>query len=784
MKNLIVAALAFSVFAVQAALPFLDFEDGEGCVYSPSKDDATGIRGFSESFATSGQRSFRLGSTEEHAQKTGFAVAELRRKGGPISDLSSYDRLVFDAVNLDEDEKSVPVYPVVGAERVRKARFVVGLKPFEVTTAVVPLSAWRTAGVNLKDVRGLSVALSNPNASFVHFDNFVFLKPGESMPARSEAFAATVRQLGPAKAAWAQRKADEEAKRLAAERARQRTELAAFLAGRGRTAPRAGAMAVAAASGMDQIRPQVTDCAKLRPADRLAVSLARGEYESVQLAVVADGRDLRNVRATAEGFPFDVKCRTIGYVDVRYPLAYQQAYCEPSVDAPGGYVRKTRMTPLGWYADPILDFQSAADVPANAVQGFLVTVQAPRDARRGTYAGTVRVSADGEGTVGIPLSVRIYGFEMPKVSPLPLLINFTPFVQPRSLSWTPEQAEELRCDPEAPVNLWKRHRETWADFLAEYFIGPGTVYSPMRTADLPDLDLLVREDRRGRLGTFVFGSWASKDEEDWTRRLLPILRHRYEQVKAAGLADRAVLYAYDETEPKFFAGISNAAVRCHRDLPGVKLSTTAYDDDFGVGTILGGVDWFTPQTPKFRADAAAKARAEGRQVWWYVACGQKAPLANSFVENPLADLRLLLGAQAVRMKPEGFLYYAIAKWNQKRPITSGPYVDWSPVGIRHAGMRAYDGDGVWAYCGPDGTPVSTLRLENFRDGIEDYAYATELAARLKRHPADDAWAREARRLLAVPESVMVSITNFTDDAGAVYAWRDRMAELIEKEVSK
>lgn len=158
MKQFCTVVFSLVACAAQAALLFLDFEQDEGCTFSPSKDDATGIRGFSESFATSGRRSFRLGSTEEDAMKTGYAVAELRRKGGPVSDLSAYDRLVFDAVNLDEDEKSVPIYPVVGAERVRKARFVAGFKPFEVTTAVVPLSTWRAAGVDLKDVRGLRAA--------------------------------------------------------------------------------------------------------------------------------------------------------------------------------------------------------------------------------------------------------------------------------------------------------------------------------------------------------------------------------------------------------------------------------------------------------------------------------------------------------------------------------------------------------------------------------------------------------------------------------------------------
>lgn len=776
-QHLAVAAVLLAC-AAHGALPFFDFESPEECVILPKKDDVTGIRAFSDEYATSGKRSVRLGSTPEKAAKAGYAVIELRRKAGPMPDLSGYDRLVFDAVNLDADEKGIPLYPVVSGDRVRAARSVHMLRPYEVTQVVVKLSVWKEAGVDMKDVRGLSIAIADATGSTIHFDNFAFLKKGEALPARTEAYAATVARLGPVAVEAARRKAEERARRLREERARQGREMKAWLA---KTGAAGDGIAVGVASAMDQIRPKVTDFSLLKPARALSVGLARGEYESVQLAVMsAAGRRLRNVRVEASGFPFEVKCRVIGYVDSKYPTAYMQSYCEPS-DRPCGYVRKTRLTPLGWYADPVMDFLPAADVEAGDVQGFLVTVRAPRDAAKGVRRGTVRVLADGERAVELPLAVRVYGFETPLVSPLPLLINFTPFVQPRSLSWTEEQARELRNDPEAPVNLWKRHREAWADFLAEYFIGPGTVYSPMNAKDVPDLDLLVREDRRGRLGHFVFGSWGSRSEADWEKRVRPILRHRHEQVKAAGLADaRAVLYAYDETEPKFFASISNSAERCHRDLPGLPLSTTAYDDDCGVGTILAGVDWFTPQTTKYSPEIAAKARAAGRQVWWYVACGQKSPLANFFVENPPSEARLLMGAQAVRMRPDGFLYYAVAKWNERRSITSGPYTGWSPVGIRHNGGKAYNGDGVWTYCGPDGTPVSTLRLENFRDGVEDYAYAKTLEGLLARHAdRDDAWAREARGLLAVPESVMVSITDYTDRADAVYAWRDRMAELIE-----
>ena len=234
---------------------------------------------------------------------------------------------------------------------------------------------------------------------------------------------------------------------------------------------------------------------------------------------------------------------------------------------------------------------------------------------------------------------------------------------------------------------------------------------------------------------------------------------------------------------EFPAGLINpgedpreAAVRELKEaLPGVPVSTTAYDHEFGVDTPLDVMDWFTPLTPKFNVEKAAASRKAGHQVWWYICCGPHAPFANMFIECPAIEGRLLMGAQSVRQRPDGFLSYQISIWNSKRCISSGPYTDWDP-----RSWTRYYGDGSWTCVGPDGTPLPTVRLENFRDGLEDFAYAKLLEAKLAaRKDAEDEWSRKARELLAVPQDVMEAMTKYTDDPTEVYRWRDAMADLIE-----
>ena len=91
----------------------------------------------------------------------------------------------------------------------------------------------------------------------------------------------------------------------------------------------------------------------------------------------------------------------------------------------------------------------------------------------------------------------------------------------------------------------------------------------------------------------------------------------------------------------------------------------------------------------------------------------------------------------------------------------------------------HNGEGCWTCVGRDGRPLPTVRLENFRDGLEDLAYAKLLEERLRQGQSSDEWVRAAKRLLSVPETVAKSLTDYSDDPRSVYDWRDEMADLLE-----
>ena len=161
------------------------------------------------------------------------------------------------------------------------------------------------------------------------------------------------------------------------------------------------------------------------------------------------------------------------------------------------------------------------------------------------------------------------------------------------------------------------------------------------------------------------------------------------------------------------------------------------------------------------------------------------------LEGPPCEIRSLMGAQTQKFKPDGFLYYATTHWYAKEPIKEGPFTKWEP-----RSYGAYHGDGQWTCCGgPDNMPLPTIRLENFRDGVEDLWYVKLLEKKLhevesgkliiKSVGSADAkrshalWMQRARKLLSVPDDVVKSLGEFSTDPDIIYRWRNEMAELIE-----
>ncbi|WJH32902.1 DUF4091 domain-containing protein [Paenibacillus sp. CC-CFT747] len=73
-----------------------------------------------------------------------------------------------------------------------------------------------------------------------------------------------------------------------------------------------------------------------------------------------------------------------------------------------------------------------------------------------------------------------------------------------------------------------------------------------------------------------------------------------------------------------------------------------------------------------------------------------------------------MGPLSHKMKVDGFLYYNITRWLNRGPMNDSILSTWDPRTISDA-----NGDGSLFYPGQDG-PLASQRIQNFRDGMEDY----------------------------------------------------------------
>ena len=738
-----------------------------------------------EEFATSGSHALSL--SWDRAHRMGFTIRI------PETDFTPYDRLAIDVVNAGEDADQLTLQIAAADEKLddsiyrAKGKRSSHYAPVGRSTWVVELTNWPKAVAKCRTrISELRFYALHPYGTTMYLDNVRLLKKGDALVSGRYSAADEAKIAGMAKAA---------AERSVAARTAAKGAFAKAMEAAGLDA---GRMLVGIATSMEHVMPKSpTALSGARPATGLKLRLARGEYESAQVVVAPVKGALRRVSVRCvgdldgeEGASFaasNVSCAVTGYSRTLYqaPYAVGRTVFTNAEDS-AGYVRKGYFPRADWYPDVILGHVREADVAEDVVQSFWVRVACPRGQAAGMYRGELAVSAEGVSEMRIPFEVRVNGFTLPRTAALPVAMSFKPN---GGVGWLPTDAElaerqAAKGDPSAPVNIWKKRRMEWVDFLADYLITYDYLYRVSRSDfdPEPNWDVLMRLKGQGRLGPFNLAYWGKRaageaEMRKWRERSVPFYRRIYDRAKELGILDKAFFYGNDELNPKDFDAIRRSADLFHREFPGVPLFTTARDVDFGVGTnSLTNVEWFCPLTGRYNFERAERARAAGRKVWWYVCDGPTWNCANLHIENKPIDARSLLGAQSAFYKADGFLYWQIAKWHSPRTIGDKPFTDWVA-----ASCFGFNGEGCITAIGPDGIPLPTVRLENFRDGLEDYAYVKLLREKIKARGRDDGWTRRARSLVAVPPSVVKSLDCFSDDPAAIYTWRDSMADMIESD---
>jgi hypothetical protein len=383
-------------------------------------------------------------------------------------------------------------------------------------------------------------------------------------------------------------------------------------------------------------------------------------------------------------------------------------------------------------------------ITANKNQGLWFTFDIPSNAMPGTYTGTFTVSID-SASVEIPVKLTVYGFAMPKEShvrtafaihdldePLTDLsyskyynffLNYRitttslPVVSPQSLSLEKyaQKAKEYIIKPEV------------SGFSIPYLtqIANDSTHGNYNTVDYVNLEARIRSlcaestDSENIIEkSYLYFATILDEPQASINWLVKEISTNIENMKTSIASDTGLFPADGSKD-----GVKNSLLKLrHVVTADMGYAESASDPDSG--NFIGYVNTFSPS---YNAYADSEYRywkdvrlQAGNSMWWYGCVFPSTPHPTLHMNNSLVPVRELLWMQR-NLDIEGLLYWSTTLYkafNGTSYVARDVWTD--PMGWPDA-----PGDGQLVYPGArygSSDPLPTLRLENLRDGLEDYEY--------------------------------------------------------------
>jgi len=370
---------------------------------------------------------------------------------------------------------------------------------------------------------------------------------------------------------------------------------------------------------------------------------------------------------------------------------------------------------------------------ASEVQAFWVEIYTGRDRPKGTYAGTLTVTADDQKRE-LPVTLRLLDFDLPDANSLDVMVYYEPS-QPEEYQGRNLDAAYHRFAHRHRVELVHAYDETkvrgnagrfsGADFTkAQGYEGPGES-AGNKIAPL----------------TFYGPGAAFRDKEVARRRSDDWMRFFSQNLKGA----RTFLYLPDEPYPAQYAEVRAFAETIRTNAgPGGKLPL--FITKRVIPEFQGLIDiWCIP--PQYLdLPKVAEERAKGNSVCFYNGGRPQGPAI--VIDAPATEARVIPWA-AFKHGIDLYFYWHGDHWrhNSQKQGERRQDVWGNPITFDNRGQpkkpiedQGYiNGDGVLLYPGeeklhPDedrgiAGPIGTIQLANLRRGLQDHQYLT-LARRL------------------------------------------------------
>jgi hypothetical protein len=538
------------------------------------------------------------------------------------------------------------------------------------------------------------------------------------------------------------------------------------------------------------------------PLTELGLAAARGEKESVQIALLPRRAVSVAVAVEAPAAAAGYRLRAVAVERVGYvPVDHVSAFFE--TETLGARRALPRGSPIadgwaGWWPDPLLPVRGPLPLTAGQVQPLWLTFAVPQDAPAGEYRGRLALTWE-TGRAEVPIRLTVWDFAIPAAPRLTALFDLREgpgwsFLTPENRrDWLRFMADRRLCvDQVLPSPTMRFGNGQVLLDTAEFDQAAEWQFSElhMRTAYLP-LEFYAfgwGHDTRPFRG-FAPGSDGYRDA--YGKCLAAVWQH----VQAKGWGDRFVLYVsdephFDDRDPAVAARVllqmKDQCALIHAAAPGVKVYSSTWrhapewDSDLDV--------WGAGAFGCFPVETMDRLRAANRTLWFTTD-------AQLLLDTPYSAIERLNPYYCFAYGAAGYEFWALGWWTYESydPFRFGWYA-YIPHTFTTGGpttlIRYPNGSGHLAYPGwlvGEAGPLSSIRLEQVREGMEDYEYMETLRQRIAggRQRGLDVSAAETvlgrvRALVPIPNAGGTRSTAILPDPDVVYRLRADLAGEIER----
>lgn len=536
----------------------------------------------------------------------------------------------------------------------------------------------------------------------------------------------------------------------------------------------------------------------------LKLSAARNEIEAAQF-VVRPAEDLTGFQAVAKDLKSPsgamIPAHAIDLLEVGY------VYIHTPTDLYGA---------VGYWPDPLPKLDEPITLEAGENQPIWVRVNVPNDVPAGTYEGAIELTADGDYTANVPVTLEVYDFTLPDRMTVETAFGLgmgrvfqyqRPANEEQKTIITQKYLQamaEHRISPYDPAPL-TRFGVEWPDVKPREAIATETLEVKFDwTAWDAAVEYAMENYHFNTMRFSLPGLGSSGHNRESDQRVIhgfeqgtpefEALFHSYasqfqNHLREKGWLDEAYIYWFDEPTEEDYEYVKGSFELIEEHAPGLRRMLTEQTEP----ELIGGPNLWCPMISHYQPELAAERQAAGDQYWWYVCTIPKEPYLGLFIDRPATDMRLWLW-QTWQYDVSGVLIWETCYWTSPAAFPGtlqNPYED--PMGwnsSRRVKSAWGNGDGRLFYppleaadgsaTGVLGEPVDTQRIEMLRDGIEDYEYFAMLERLIeeKGNRLSNSRRLQYEALLEVPEEVSVDRTNYTSRPEPIERHREKLAAAI------